>query len=134
MQLIHLSLQYISFNCADEQTQITCNCFYRIIVSVCTFINYFFLYPCSSKTHTKAARTGDIQWHTHVWIMKMVWKISTSALSGHFFLQSLQSQRYKNEKQSQCFFPSSTPLSSFYCPPFSTFCQFTEPKEGLKVH
>ena len=31
-------------------------------------------------------------------------------------------------------FPSSTCLSSFHYPPFSTFCPFTWPKEGLKVH
>ena len=68
--------------------------------------------------------------------MKTVWKISTSALSGRFFLTRnyLQSRRYKSQKQSQCFFPSSTRLSSFHCPPFSTFCPFTGPKEGLKVH
>ena len=55
--------------------------------------------------------------------LKTVWKNSIRALS----------RRYKNYKQTQCFFPSSTRLSSSHCPPFSTFCPFTGPKQGFKV-
>ena len=42
--------------------------------------------------------------------MKTVWKISTGALTGRFYLPRnyLQSRRYKIQEQSQCFVPSST--------------------------
>ena len=62
--------------------------------------------------------------------MKTVWKNETRTLSGRFFLRS---RRYKNYKQSQCFFPSSACLSPFRYPPFSTICPFLGPKEGLQV-
>ena len=67
--------------------------------------------------------------------MKTVWKNETRTLSGRFFLARnyLQSRRYKNYKQSQGFFPSSARLSPFRYPPFSTFCPFLGPKEGLQV-
>ena len=45
----------------------------------------------------------------------------------------LQSRRYKNYKQSQCFFPSSARSSLFRYPPYSTFCSFLGPKEGLQL-
>ena len=67
--------------------------------------------------------------------MKTVWKNSTSALCGCFFLTKTISKvddiKIKS-KVSAFFFPLPV-ISSFQCPPFSTFCPFTGPKEGIKV-
>ena len=52
-----------------------------------------------------------------------------------FFLARnyFQKGRYKNQKESQSYFPSFTHLSSFHCRPVSIFCPFTWLGSGLKV-
>ena len=71
----------------------------------------------------------------YVWVYENGVENLNSRLKRAFFFARnyLQSPRYKNYKQSQCFFPSSACLSSFRYPPFSTICRFLGPKEGLKV-
>ena len=57
-----------------------------------------------------------------------------SRIKRAFFLARtyLQSRRYKNYNQSQCFFPSSAHLSCFRFPPVSTICPFQALKKDLK--
>ena len=68
--------------------------------------------------------------------MKTVWKNSTSALCGCFFLTKTISKvdDIKIKSKVSAFFLTSTRLSSFHYPPFFTFCPFTGPKEDQKVH
>ena len=69
----------------------------------------------------------------YVWIYENgVENLNSHPKLVFFFLTRVNDINIKSKVSA--FFPPSTRLSSFHCPPSSTFCPFTGPKEGLKVH